>query len=127
MRNSELLPHPFQDFGACKAVQTQLLYQNNLQESLNLLSKAQKQTLSHISNKHSHQLQPKAQGKPQLLYLEHLPIQLCQGLHSVLRDHVGDESKSFGFLGEAVYGEVDLRDGSCRRQGLVLTHGPAQL
>lgn len=41
----------------------------------------------------------------------------------MLRDHVGDESKSFGLLGQFVNGEVDLREGSCRRQGLVVT-GP---
>lgn len=42
--DSELLPHLQQDLGVCKAVQTKLLYQNNVQESLNPFNKAQKQT-----------------------------------------------------------------------------------
>lgn len=74
---------------------------------------------------------PTAQENHQPLYLEHLPIHFCVGLHRVLGNHVGDESKSFGFLGQSVYREMDLREGSCKRQGFsvrdVLTQPPHAL
>lgn len=41
-------------------------------------------------------------------HLEHLPIHLCIGFHSVLREHEGDEGKALGFLGQAVDGVVKL-------------------
>lgn len=44
----------------------------------------------------------------------------------MLGNHIGDESKSFGFLGQSVYREMDLREGSCKRQGLTVPHILAQ-
>lgn len=45
-------------------------------------------------------------------HLEHLPVHLGIGLHRVLREHESDESKALGFLGQAVDGEVQLRQGT---------------
>lgn len=36
----------------------------------------------------------------------------------MLGHHVGDESKSFGLLGQSVYREMDIREGPCERKGL---------
>lgn len=44
----------------------------------------------------------------------------------MLGNHIRDESKSFGFLGQSVYREMDLRDGSCKRQGLSVRGALAQ-
>lgn len=44
----------------------------------------------------------------------------------MLRNHVGDESKSFGFLGQSVYREMDVREGSCKRHGCSMTDVLAQ-
>lgn len=56
----------------------------------------------------THFLEPKSLTRPELTYLEYLPIYLSIGLHSVLREHEGDESKALGLLGQGVNGVVEL-------------------
>jgi len=36
----------------------------------------------------------------------------------MFRNHVGDKSKSFGFLCQSVNREMDLREGPCKRKDL---------
>lgn len=45
-------------------------------------------------------------------HLEYLPVHLRVGLYSMLREHEGDECKTLGFLGQAVDGVVELRQGT---------------
>lgn len=53
-------------------------------------------------------LEPNSPTRPELAYLEHLPVDLSIGLHSVLREHEGDEGKALWLLGQAVNGVVEL-------------------
>lgn len=53
-------------------------------------------------------LEPNSPTRPGLTYLEYLPIYLSIGLHSMLREHEGDEGKTLWLLSQAVNGVVEF-------------------
>lgn len=67
---------------------------------------------AHTLTASSHHLGPPVTRQPTGHHLEHLPVHLRVGLHSMLWEHEGDKGKALGLLGQTVDGVMQLRQGT---------------
>ena len=81
----------------------------------------------HTLTASSHRLGPPVVRQPTGHHLENLPVHLGIGLHSMLREHEGDEGKALGLLGQAVDGVMQLRHGTCGQEGRQCPMGKGQV